>query len=121
MSAGRLRPRDEENRILFDGSVDREWVRRPRDIDGEISETKTASESRLPPRRSSLGVGPRRVVADEVFFTHQCVGCGVERRRGGADLLSVALDDVIVRRRLYPQRDFGELVALSSVRGAVTP
>src|SRR6266852_768782 len=115
MSARRLRSGDEEEGVLLDRGVDREWTRRPSDVDGQIDETKSAGQSRLPASRRTLDRIPRRIVADEILLADERVDSRIESGRCGADLLSVALDRVIEGFGLEPQRDLGELLRLAHV------
>ena len=116
MPARRLRPRNEEKSILFDRSVDRVGTRLSGNVDREIREPETARQSRLPPRRSSFDRFRRWIITDEILLADECVDRRIDRRRCRADLLSVALDEVIKRCRLKSQRDLGQLLCLAPGR-----
>ena len=116
MSARRLRPGNEQRRVFFHRRVDREGTALTRDIYRKIGEVKASREPRLPPSGGSFDPGAGGVIADEIFLAHQGVGGGIERGGSCADLLSISLDDVVERRRLNPECDFGELLRFAAVR-----
>src|SRR5436305_206386 len=107
MTAGCLRSCYDKRRVLFDRGIDRERSRWWRDVYRQDREMKSAGEPGLPARRCSLDARARRKVADEIFFADQRVGRRIERRRRASDLFAVALDNVIERRGLDSQRNFG--------------
>src|SRR6266576_5666966 len=110
MTTRRFRSGDKEECVLFNRGIDREWTRRSRDVDGQIDEMESTRQSRLPTGRRPFDRFANRIIADEILLAHERVGCCIESRRCGADLLSITLDAVVERRGLESQRDLGELL-----------
>src|SRR2546423_1112951 len=115
MTAARLVAGNEQRGVFLDGSVDRERTRLPGDVDCQISQTETARQSRLPPRRCALTYIADGEITDEVFFADKSVRCGIERGRRGANLLAIAFDQVIEGRGLQAQCHFRELLRLTAI------
>src|SRR4051794_17709302 len=107
---------DEDRRVFLYRRVDRERFRRSRDVCVQVDQVEATGESRLPAGGCALRAASRDcIIADEILFAYERILGGIQRRRCRADLLAIALDDVIEGGGLHPQRDFGETLGLGPV------